>query len=51
VRADGVLIGKQSGLAVQLYLRSHGGLEPAQVSEMVKTLTRVLDEVGGAAPR
>jgi hypothetical protein len=51
VRADGVLIGKQSGLAVQLYLRLHGGLEPAQVSEMVKTLTRVLDEVGGAAPR
>jgi hypothetical protein len=51
LRADGVLVGKQSGLAVQQYLRTHGGLEPAQVPEMVKTLTRVLDEVGGTAPR
>jgi hypothetical protein len=43
---DGVLTGRTSGRAVQDHLRSHGGLEPAQVPEMVKTLTRVLDEVG-----
>ena len=51
LREDGTLVGKKSGLAVNDYLRSHGGLEPAQVPEMVKTLTRVLGEVGAPAPR
>jgi hypothetical protein len=31
--------------------RSHGGLQPAQVSEMVRALTRVLGEIGGPTPR
>jgi mono/diheme cytochrome c family protein len=51
LREDGALVGKKSGLAVHDYLRSHGGLQPAQVSEMVRTLTRVLGEVGGPTPR
>jgi hypothetical protein len=51
LREDGTLVGRKSGRAVQDHLRSHGGLEPAQVPEMVKTLTRVLGEVGGPTPR
>lgn len=41
----GVLTGKASGRPVQAFLHSHGALPPAQVPEMVKTLTRVLGEV------
>lgn len=44
---DGVLTGKASGRAVEQSLRAHGGLPAAQVPEMVKTLSRVLAEVGG----
>jgi mono/diheme cytochrome c family protein len=43
----GVLTGKASGKPVADYLRSHGGLPPAQVPAMVQTLQRVLGEVGG----
>lgn len=44
----GTPVGKRSGRAVQDSLRSHGGLAATQVPEMVKTLTRVLGEVGAA---
>jgi hypothetical protein len=44
---DGTLIGRASQRPVQDYLRSHGGLAPEQVAPMVKTLERVLGEVGG----
>lgn len=43
---DGVLVGKASGQPVAVYLRSHGGLAPKEVPEMVKTLARVHAEVG-----
>lgn len=43
----GVLTGKASGKPVADYLRSHGGLPPAEIPAMVKTLQRVLGEVGG----
>lgn len=43
---DGQLIGKDSGRAVADYLRSHGGLAPADVPALVDTLRRVLGEVG-----
>ena len=44
---DGTLIGRTSGRPVQDSLRHHGGLTPEQVAPMVKTLGRVLGEVGG----
>jgi len=44
---DDSLIGRASQRPVQDYLRSHGGLAPEQVTPMVKTLERVLGEVGG----
>lgn len=43
---DGTLIGRASQRPVQDYLRRHGGLAPEQVTPMVKTLERVLGEVG-----
>lgn len=43
---DGVLTGKKSGRPVDAYLRTHGGFAPADVPEMVKTLGRVMGEVG-----
>lgn len=43
---DGVLTGRASGRPVQDYLRRHGGLAPEQVAPMVRTLERVLGEVG-----
>lgn len=43
---DGTLTGRASGRPVQDYLRRHGGLAPEQVAPMVKTLERVLGEVG-----
>jgi mono/diheme cytochrome c family protein len=43
----GVLTGKASGKPVADYLRSHGGLPPTEIAPMVKTLERVLGEVGG----
>lgn len=46
---EGVLTGRASGRPVEQYLRTHGGLPPAQVPEMVKTLARVLAEVGGGS--
>jgi len=46
VLRDNVLTGRASGRPVDDYLHSHGGLAPEQVPEMVKTLTRVLAEVG-----
>jgi hypothetical protein len=47
-RRDGVLVGKKTGHAVEATLRTHGGLAPADQAEVVKTLSRVLAEVGGA---
>ncbi|WP_341890587.1 hypothetical protein [Variovorax sp. YR752] len=44
---DGTLTGRASQRPVQDYLRRHGGLAPEQVAPMVKTLERVLGEVGG----
>lgn len=44
---EGTLIGRSSRRPVQDYLRRHGGLAPEQVAPMVKTLERVLGEVGG----
>ena len=44
---DGQLIGRTSQRPVQDYLRRHGGLASEQVPTMVKTLERVLGEVGG----
>ena len=44
---DGQLIGRASQRPVQDYLRRHGGLASEQVPAMVKTLERVLGEVGG----
>lgn len=43
---QGVLKGRKSGQPVSDYLARHGGLAPAEVSPMVKTLERVLGEVG-----
>jgi mono/diheme cytochrome c family protein len=43
---DGTLIGRTSQRPVQDVLRGHGGLAPQQVMPMVKTLERVLGEVG-----
>ena len=43
---DGILTGKTSRRPVDEYLRRHGGLPPADVPEMVKTLGRVMAEVG-----
>jgi len=43
---NGVLVGRASQRPVQDYLRRHGGLAPEQVGPMVKTLERVLGEVG-----
>jgi mono/diheme cytochrome c family protein len=42
---DGVLTGKKSGRAVEVTLRAHGGLAPAEAAEVVKTLARVMAEV------
>lgn len=42
---DGVLTGKKSGRAVEAKLHVHGGLAPADASEVVKTLARVMGEV------
>jgi hypothetical protein len=42
-----VPVGKSSGRAVEVYLRTHGGLPPEQVPAMAATLARVLVEVGG----
>lgn len=42
---NGVLVGKHSGRAVDETLRKHGGLTPAEVPEMVRTLQRVVGEV------
>lgn len=47
VLQGGVLIGQASRKPVADYLRSHGGLPPAEIPAMVKTLQRVLGEVGG----
>lgn len=46
---DGTLTGKASKRPVSDYLRSHGGLAPAEIAPMVETLKRVLGEVGGGA--
>lgn len=43
----GLLTGKASGKPVADSLRSHGGLAPAEIPAMVKSLERVLGEVGG----
>lgn len=43
---NGVLTGKRSGHAVEETLRAHGGLAPAEQAELVKTLVRVVGEVG-----
>lgn len=45
VMKDGVLTGKASGRPVADFLRSHGGLAPAEVPIMTATLQRVLGEV------
>ncbi|HPM66689.1 MAG TPA: hypothetical protein PLX45_10580 [Piscinibacter sp.] len=42
-----VLTGKASGKPVADYLATHGGLPAAEVPAMVKSLQRVLQEVGG----
>jgi mono/diheme cytochrome c family protein len=42
---DGVLIGKKTGRAVEVTLRTHGGLTPADAADVVKTLARVMGEV------
>jgi mono/diheme cytochrome c family protein len=42
-----VLTGKVSGKLVADYLATHGGMPPAEIPAMVKTLQRVLQEVGG----
>jgi mono/diheme cytochrome c family protein len=46
VLEHGVLKGRTSGQPVSDYLARHGGLAPADVPSMVKTLERVLVEVG-----
>lgn len=45
----GQLTGRASGRWVADYLKSHGGLTPAEVPAMVNTLKRVLGEVGQGA--
>jgi hypothetical protein len=46
VLRDGKAVGGKSGRAVAEYLRSHGGLAPADVPVMAATLERVLRETG-----
>jgi len=41
-----VPVGRRSGRPVAEYLKSHGGLEPAQIPIVVESLRRVLLEVG-----
>ena len=43
-----VLTGKANGKPVADYLATHGGLPPAEIPAMVKSLQRVLGEVGGS---
>lgn len=43
---DGVLTGKQSGRAVELTLRNHGGLNAADAALVLQSLKRVMGEVG-----
>jgi mono/diheme cytochrome c family protein len=47
----GVLKGRKSATAVANYLGRHGGLAPADVPAMVKTLERVVAEVGAGRAR
>ncbi len=49
VLRDGVLTGRSSGRPVAEFLRNHGGLAGAEVEPMVRTLERVLKEVGAAS--
>lgn len=44
---DGMLIGREGGRPVQQTLRRHGGLDADAAARMLRTLVRVLDEVGG----
>lgn len=46
VLRGGKAVGRKSGRAVAEYLRSHGGLAPADVPVMAATLERVLRETG-----
>ncbi|MFO1329464.1 MAG: hypothetical protein U1F56_19045 [Rubrivivax sp.] len=48
---DGVLTGREAGRPVQETLRRHGGLDADEAARMLRTLARLLDEVGGGAAR
>jgi mono/diheme cytochrome c family protein len=46
VLRDGKAVGRKGGRAVVEYLRTHGGLAPADIPVMAATLERVLRETG-----
>lgn len=47
VRKDGVLVGRTNGLAVAEFLKRHGKLTAEEIPVVMRSLERVLDEVGG----
>lgn len=51
VRKDGVLVGRTNGLAVAEFLKRHGKLTAEEIPVVMRSLERVLDEVGGSGAK